>query len=120
MAGRPNQAMRSLRAERRRDHLAVAVLCSALLLANAAPARAQYAHPASERAAKEFRDGQDRLARTERRARVLEADVAQMGDERAKLTVQLQETARLVQKSEAQLNAIERRRDALEAQQKQL
>jgi septal ring factor EnvC (AmiA/AmiB activator) len=119
MAGVANQAMRSLRAERRRGQLAVAVLCSALVLANT-PARAQYAHPASEQAAKEFRDGQDRLARTERRTRVLEADVAQMGDERANLTVQLQETARLIQKSEAQLNTIEGRRDALEAQQKQL
>jgi murein hydrolase activator len=60
------------------------------------------------------------LKPTGRRATSLGADVAHIDDERAQLNAQLQEAARLIQRSEGQLNAIESRRDALEAHQKLL
>lgn len=115
----PHHAMRPVPAQRRRRHLALSVLCSALL-STSGPALAQRSWPTTQEAAPKLKAGQDRLQQKERRASSPEADVAQIDDERAHLNAQLQDTARLIQRNEAQLNAIEARRDALEAQQKQL
>jgi septal ring factor EnvC (AmiA/AmiB activator) len=116
----PHQAMRLLHTEGRRRHVALFILCSALLLPST-PGSAQQPPPANQEGAIEkLRPSQYELKPTERRATSVGGDVAHIDDERAQLNAQLQEAARLIQRSEAQLNAIEPRRDALEAQQKLL
>jgi murein hydrolase activator len=115
----PRQAMRPLHAERWRRHLAPSVLCGALLLAGEAGLAQQPRH-LSQEAAEQVEAGREKLDQTERRAKSLEGEVAQIDDDRGKLNTQLQETARLIQQSESQLSAIEARRDELEAQQKRL
>jgi septal ring factor EnvC (AmiA/AmiB activator) len=84
------------------------------------PAVAQPTQITSQEAAQQLKAGRDKFDDTERRAQALRSDVAQINEERGKLTGQLQETARLIQKSEAQMSVIEGRRDDLEAQQKLL
>jgi septal ring factor EnvC (AmiA/AmiB activator) len=84
------------------------------------PGSAQQPRPANQAAVEKLRPGQFEVQQTERRARGPKANVTQIDDERTHLNAQLQETARLIQRSEAQLSAIESRRDALEAKQKLL
>jgi murein hydrolase activator len=76
--------------------------------------------PAAQDAAAKIRANKEKLEETERRAKTLQADVAQIDDEQARLNAQLQETAKLVQRSEAQMSNIEGRRDGLEVEQKAL
>jgi septal ring factor EnvC (AmiA/AmiB activator) len=108
-----HQAMRPVRPERGR--LALSVLCSALLLPSI-PGSAQQLRPPDQEASDKLKAGQSELQQRERRGGSSGADVG----ERAHLNAQLQEAARLIQSSEALLNAIESRRDALEAQQELL
>jgi murein hydrolase activator len=56
----------------------------------------------------------------QRKAKSLQNDAAQIAEEQARLNGQLQETAKLVQRSEAQMSSIESRRDGLEVEQKAL
>ena len=67
-----------------------------------------------------LRANQEKLQAAERQAKALQADVATMDVDRARLNAQLQDTARLIQRSEGQMTAIEARRDELESQQKLL
>lgn len=67
-----------------------------------------------------LRANQQKLEAAERQAKALQVDVAAMDIDRAKLNAQLQDTARLIQRSEGQMTAIEARRDELESQQKLL
>ncbi len=67
-----------------------------------------------------LRANQQKLEAAERQAKALQADVALMDVDRARLNAQLQDTARLIQRSEGQMTAIEARRDELESQQKLL
>jgi septal ring factor EnvC (AmiA/AmiB activator) len=94
----------------------LSVLCTALALPGA-PASAQQSRPVLREPIEELRAGSTDFEPKQRRSRSLDADAAQVNDERASLNAQLQETARLIQRIEAQLNAIESRRDALEAKQ---
>jgi murein hydrolase activator len=76
--------------------------------------------PSVQDAAAKIRANKEKLEETERKARTLQADVAQIDEEQARLNLQLQETAKLVQRSEAQMSSIESRRDGLEVEQKAL
>jgi septal ring factor EnvC (AmiA/AmiB activator) len=109
----PHQAMRPVRPERRR--LALSVLFSALLLPSI-PGSAQQLRPPDQQAIDKLKPGQSEVQQRQRRGGSPGAEIG----ERAHLNAQLQEAARLIQSSEAHLNAIESRRDALEAQQKLL
>jgi septal ring factor EnvC (AmiA/AmiB activator) len=104
-----HQAMRPVRPERGR--LALSVLCSALLWPSI-PGSAQQLRAPDQKTIDKLNPRQSEVQQTERRG-------ANVG-ERAHQNAQLQEVARLIQSSEAHLNAIESRRDALEAQQKLL
>jgi murein hydrolase activator len=117
MAGMPHQELRPLRSARR--HLALSVLCVVLALSGA-PVSAQQPRPATSDPIVDLRASATDLHTKQRRSSRLDADTLQVNDARANLNAQLQDAARLIQRSEAQLNAIESRRDALEAQQKQL
>jgi septal ring factor EnvC (AmiA/AmiB activator) len=117
MAEMPHRVLRPLRMEHRQ--LALSVLCTVVVL-QSAPASAQQPRPVVKEPVEELRAGYADFEPKQRRPRSLDADAAQVSDERANLNAQLQEAARLIQRSEAQLNAIESRRDALEAQQKRL
>jgi septal ring factor EnvC (AmiA/AmiB activator) len=95
---------------RRADRAGIAAFAALLLVA---PALAQ--DPAAA-----LKANRERLEAAENRAKMLQADVAHIDADRARLNVQLQETARLIQRSEGQMTAIEARRDELESQQKLL
>jgi murein hydrolase activator len=71
-------------------------------------------------AAAKIRANREKLEDAERKAKSLQADVVQIDEERGRLNAQLQETAKLVQRSEAQMTSIESRRDGLETEQKSL
>lgn len=62
--------------------------------------------------------GREALQTTEQRRQVLQSDVAQMAEERERITAQLMQTARLIQQSEARMTEIESRLGGLEAQEK--
>ena len=70
--------------------------------------------------ARDLTANRQKLEAAEIRAKQLQTDVAQMNVERARLNAQLQDTARLIQRSEGQMSTIEARRDELETQQKLL
>jgi murein hydrolase activator len=76
--------------------------------------------PSVQDAAAKIRANKEKLEEAERKAKTLQADVAQIDEEQARLNAQLQETAKLVQRSEAQMSSIESRRDSLETEQKAL
>jgi murein hydrolase activator len=80
--------------------------------------------PSVQDAAATIRAEKDRLQQVSRDAQskvsTLQADAAQMAEEQTRLNAQLQETAKLVQRSEAQMSSIESRRDTLEVEQKAL
>jgi murein hydrolase activator len=69
---------------------------------------------------RDLKASKQKLEAAEGRAKALQTDVAQMDADRARLNAQLQDTARLIQRSEGQLTTIEARRDELESQQKLL
>lgn len=85
----------------------------AALLAIAPPAGAQ-------EPTRDLKANRQKLEAAETRAKQLQSDVSQMDIERSRLNAQLQETARLIQRSEGQMSTIEARRDELETQQKLL
>jgi septal ring factor EnvC (AmiA/AmiB activator) len=118
MAGMRQQAMRPLDTERRRRYFALSVLCTAVW-SPSLPTSAQQPRAAQE-AIEQLRPSHVELQRKEHRATNSDVAVAPIDDERANLNAQLQEAARLIQRSEGQLNAIESRRNTLEAQQKEL
>lgn len=68
----------------------------------------------SGEAAQKLKQDRQLLEQVQRRTKDVTADVAAMEQERAKLNLQLQDTARSVQASEARLSSIEARRDQLE------
>ncbi len=70
--------------------------------------------------ATELKTKRQKLDAVENQARALKADLAQIDAERTRLNAQLQDTARLVQRSEGRMTAMEARRDELESQQKLL
>jgi murein hydrolase activator len=80
--------------------------------------------PSVQDAAATIRAEKDRLQQvsreTQTKVTTLQADAAQMAEEQTRLNAQLQETAKLVQRSEAQMSNIEGRRDGLEVEQKAL
>jgi murein hydrolase activator len=95
----------------------VAVVLVSLVLATTA--FAQTAAPASpEEAARILEAKRKALADTESKAKAIQGDVADLDAERERLNSRLVETASLIQKSEAQLTAIEGRMSELEAQEK--
>jgi murein hydrolase activator len=73
-----------------------------------------------QNAAAELRAKQQKLEAVESLAKGLKADLAEIDAERARLNVQLQDTAKRVQRSEGQLTVIEARREELDSQQKLL
>ena len=80
-------------------------------------ASAQAPAPEAQRALESRRN---ELDTAEKRAKALEQDVRDIADTREKLNARLVETAALIQKSEARLNAIEARLGELDAQEKLL
>lgn len=80
--------------------------CALVALSVVAPVFAQDAATA-------LKANRDRLEAVETRAKALQSDVSQIDAERARLNAQLQETARLIQRSEGQMTSIEARRDEL-------
>jgi len=78
------------------------------------------AEDATAAATQQLKANRQKLDETERRASLLQSDLAVMDRERAELNARLQETARLIQRSEGQMSTIEARRDELEQQQKLL
>ncbi len=70
--------------------------------------------------ARDLKANRQKLEAAETRAKQLQSDVSQMDVERARLNAQLQDTARLIQRSEGQMSTIEARRDELDSQQKLL
>ena len=70
--------------------------------------------------ARDLKANQQKLEAAKTRAKQLQSDVSQMDLERARLNAQLQDTARLIQRSEGQMSTIEARRDELDSQQKLL
>jgi murein hydrolase activator len=70
--------------------------------------------------ARDLKANQQKLEAAQQRAKQLQSDVSQMDLERARLNAQLQDTARLIQRSEGQMSTIEARRDELDSQQKLL
>lgn len=89
------------------------MLCAVAALLAAGPVFAQAP-------VRDLKASRQKLEATESRAKALQTDVAQIDAERARINAQLQDTARLVQRSEGQLTTIEARRDELESQQKLL
>ncbi len=69
---------------------------------------------------RDLKASRQKLEAAESRAKQLQSDVSQMDLERARLNAQLQDTARLIQRSEGQMSTIEARRDELDSQQKLL
>ena len=80
--------------------------------------------PSVQEAAAKIRAEKERLEEdardVQRKAKSLQADAAQIAEEQVRLNGQLQDTAKLVQRSEAQMSSIESRRDGLEVEQKAL
>jgi murein hydrolase activator len=95
------------------DRMRGALAGSLFALLAAAPAQAQ--NPV-----RDLTTSKQKLEAAEQRAKALQSDVAQIAADRARLNAQLQDTARLIQRSEGQLTTIEARRDELESQQKLL
>jgi septal ring factor EnvC (AmiA/AmiB activator) len=92
-----------------------ALLCSLM----AVPAVAQQPpSPSRSEAAQQLDARRNALSETKRREDALRGDVAQLGEEQERITLQLLETAQRVQKGEAQMSLIESRRGGLEAQEK--
>lgn len=90
-----------------------------LSLALASPAAAQTPAPATpEETERTLEEKRKALEATESKAKSLQTDVADLDAERERLNSRLVETASLIQKSEAQLTAIEGRMSELEAQEK--
>ncbi len=96
------------------------LLAGAVMVGTAVSPIAWAQTPSVQDAAAKIRANKEKLEETERKARTLQADVAQIDEEQARLNAQLQETAKLVQRSEAQMSSIESRRDGLEVEQKAL
>ncbi len=69
-------------------------------------------------AAQSLKQSRERLDRTQKRAKGVEAELTRIDEDRAKLNSQLQEAARNVQLFEAHLTGVETRRDELVMQQK--
>jgi murein hydrolase activator len=87
-----------------------ALFCALSAILAAAPVSAQ--NPVQD-----LKASRQKLEAAEKRAKALQSDVAQIAADRARLNAQLQDTARLIQRSEGQLTTIEARRDELESQQ---
>lgn len=98
-----------------RHGLRFAVACAALLIA--APAFTQSPAPATgddaKRALEQSKTG---LSTAESKAKAIQSDLTEIDAERERLNMRLQETAALVQRSEAKLTSIEGRMSELEAQ----
>jgi murein hydrolase activator len=97
-----------------------AIAFAALLATSNSWAQAPGAPLTQQDAAAKIRANREKLEDAERKAKTLQADVAQIDEERSRLNSQLQDTAKLVQRSEAQMTSIESRRDGLEREQKDL
>ena len=92
-----------------------AVACAALIVAT--PAFAQAPAPATgEDAKRALEQSKTGLSTAESKAKALQSDLTEIDAERERLNMRLQETAALVQRSEAKLTSIEGRMSELEAQ----
>ena len=78
------------------------------------------AQDATSAANQQLRTNRQKLEDAERRTRLLQTDMSVIDEERAQLNTRLQETARLIQRSEAQMSFIEGRREELDQQRKLL
>lgn len=92
--------------------------CFGLFTLVAGHALAQTAAPKPDEAARALEAKRKALQETESKANALLTDVTDLDAERERLNARLVETAGLIQKSEAQLTAIEGRMSELEAQEK--
>jgi septal ring factor EnvC (AmiA/AmiB activator) len=91
----------------------------ALLVSVPVLAETQTPPPASPQDAQRALEAKRKtLEETENKAKAIQSDVADLDAERERLNARLVETASLIQKSEAQLTAIEGRMSELEAQEK--
>jgi murein hydrolase activator len=100
----------------RRRH-ATRLAAAAAVALSCVPAGAEDAAPAEDLRSK-LDANRTELQTKEERAANLKADVAKLAVEREKLNTRLLETSALIQKSEAQMSAIEGRMGELEAQEK--
>ena len=94
------------------------LFAAALALAVAAPGLVR--SETAEEAAKKLESQKSDLAAKQERDRALQKDMAAIADERREINARLVETAALVQKSEAQMTAIENRLAALERQEQDI
>lgn len=91
-------------------YLALAVAAATLPL----PASAQDRPDPSRK----LEQSRQQLDETQRREKILQSDLAQLAAERERLNARLMETASLIQRSEAQMTAMEARLGELDAQEK--
>lgn len=109
------------RAARRRCLAAAVLGCAAAIASGLAPAPARAEPPsAADDAAKRLEAQKNELVAKEQRDRELQKDMASIADERREINVRLVETARLVQKSEEQMTAIETRLAGFEKQEQEV
>lgn len=98
-----------------------AVVAAGVVLAGSDVRAQQAPQPETVESAREALDGQRKqLSDSERRAKSLTSDVADLDAESGRLSARLVETAGLIQRSEAQMTSIEGRLAELEAQEKVL
>ncbi len=95
--------------------LALAVAAAAVVLA---PAVAGAQDRAAHDPVRKLDQNRQQLEETHKREKALQSDLAQLAAEREKLNARLMETAGLIQKSEAQMTAMEQRLGELDAQEK--
>lgn len=91
---------------------------SAVAMAPSKQSAAQDVRPeiGAEEARKALQQRRNDLDEVEKRAKFIQSDVASLAEEREKLNARLQETAALIQKSEARLTATEEKLAGLEKQ----
>lgn len=98
--------------------LAIAMLAAPPTFGFPVPSALAQSGASADDARRRLNEQKAKLDGERKRAKDLKSDVNQIREDRERLTQRLQETARLVQASEAQLTEIEERREELEAQEK--
>jgi murein hydrolase activator len=103
-----------------RARLISGLLASVAVMTAVYPVSAQSVQDAAAKIRADKERLEEDAREVQRKAKSLQNDAAQIAEEQARLNGQLQETAKLVQRSEAQMSSIESRRDGLEVEQKAL
>ena len=98
--------------------IVVATMAALVLAGSIGPLAAQTATLSPDEAQQRLAARKQSLEQAEQRAKALQSDLALLADEREKLNARLLETARLIQRSEAQLTETESRLGELDAQEK--